>query len=316
MGSVEHGAQLTGTWKKRHPLISDVRRRPLLYLMVLPAVVGIVLFRYLPAYNMVIAFQNFDLLDGVWGSDWVGLKWFLKFFRDPFFVRLIRNTFLLAFFSLVWGFWPPILLALLFHELRFDRFRRVSQSISYLPHFLPTVVMAGLVLELFSTDGLVNRIIGAVGIEGVRFFNEPGWFRPLYIGSGIWQQVGWSSIIYLAALSGVNPELYESAYMDGAGRLRRAWHVSLPGIAPTIYLLFILAVGQLMSVGFEKPFLLQNPAIYETADVIETYVYRRGIINQEYGYSAAVGLFNSAINLALLLVANRLTGRYTQHSLW
>ena len=182
--------------------------------------------------------------------------------------------------------------------------------------FLPTVVMAGLVLELFSTDGLVNRIIGAVGIEGVRFFNEPGWFRPLYIGSGIWQQVGWSSIIYLAALSGVNPELYESAWMDGAGRLRRAWHVSLPGIAPTIYLLFILAVGQLMSVGFEKPFLLQNPAIYETADVIETYVYRRGIINQEYGYSAAVGLFNSAINLALLLVANRLTGRYTQHSLW
>ena len=195
-------------------------------------------------------------------------------------------------------------------------FRRVSQSISYLPHFLPTVVMAGLVLELFSTDGLVNRIIGMVGVEGVRFFNEPGWFRPLYIGSGIWQQVGWSSIIYLAALSGVNPELYESAYMDGAGRLRRAWHVSLPGIAPTIYLLFILAVGQLMSVGFEKPFLLQNPAIYETADVIETYVYRRGIINQEYGYSAAVGLFNSAINLGLLLVANRLTGRYTQHSLW
>ena len=316
MGSVERDAQLTGTWKKRHPLIGDIRRRPLLYLMVLPAVAGIVLFRYLPAYNMVIAFQNFNLLDGVWGSDWVGLKWFLKFFRDPFFFRLVRNTFLLAFFSLIWGFWPPILLALLFHELRFDRFRRVSQSISYLPHFLPTVVMAGLVLELFSTDGLVNRIIGMVGVEGVRFFNEPGWFRPLYIGSGIWQQVGWSSIIYLAALSGVNPELYESAYMDGAGRLRRAWHVSLPGIAPTIYLLFILAVGQLMSVGFEKPFLLQNPAIYETADVIETYVYRRGIINQEYGYSAAVGLFNSAINLGLLLVANRLTGRYTQHSLW
>lgn len=316
MGSVERDAQLTGTWKKRHPLIGDIRRRPLLYLMVLPAVAGIVLFRYLPAYNMVIAFQNFNLLDGVWGSDWVGLKWFGKFFRDPFFVRLVRNTFLLAFFSLIWGFWPPILLALLFHELRFDRFRRVSQSISYLPHFLPTVVMAGLVLELFSTDGLVNRIIGMVGVEGVRFFNEPGWFRPLYIGSGIWQQVGWSSIIYLAALSGVNPELYESAYMDGAGRLRRAWHVSLPGIAPTIYLLFILAVGQLMSVGFEKPFLLQNPAIYETADVIETYVYRRGIINQEYGYSAAVGLFNSAINLGLLLVANRLTGRYTQHSLW
>lgn len=316
MGSVEHDAQLTGTWKRRHPLIADVRRRPLLYLMVLPAVVGIVLFRYLPAYNMVIAFQNFNLLDGVWGSDWVGLKWFGKFFRDPFFFRLVRNTFLLAFFSLVWGFWPPILLALLFHELRFDRFRRVSQSISYLPHFLPTVVMAGLVLELFSTGGLVNRIVGALGIQGVRFFNEPGWFRPLYIGSGIWQQVGWSSIIYLAALSGVNPELYESAWMDGAGRLRRAWHVSLPGIAPTIYLLFILAVGQLMSVGFEKPFLLQNPAIYETADVIETYVYRRGIINQEYGYSAAVGLFNSAINLALLLVANRLTGRYTQHSLW
>lgn len=316
MGSVEHGTQLTHTRKARHPLLTDIRRRPLLYLMVLPAVAGIILFRYLPAYNMVIAFQNFDLLDGVWGSDWVGLKWFLKFFRDPFFFRLVRNTFLIAFFSLVWGFWPPILLALLFHELRFDRFRRVSQSISYLPHFLPTVVMAGVVLELFSTGGLVNRIIGAVGIEGIRFFNDPGWFRPLYIGSGIWQQVGWSSIIYLAALSGVNPELYESAYMDGAGRLRRAWHVSLPGIAPTVYLLFILAVGQLMSVGFEKPFLLQNPAIYETADVIETYVYRRGIINQEYGYSAAVGLFNSAINLALLLVANRLTGRYTQHSLW
>ena len=303
-------------WKERHPLLSDIRRKPVLYLMVLPAIIGFILFRYLPAYNMVAAFQNFNLLDGIWGSRWVGLKWFMKFFRDPFAFRLVKNTFLIAFYGLLWGFWPPILLALFFQEVRSDRFRRITQSISYLPHFISTVVLVGLILELFATEGLVNRMIGAFGLEGIRFFNHPRWFRPLYIGSEIWQRMGWSSIIYLAALSGINPELYESAYMDGAGRVQRAWHISIPGILPTINLLFILAVGQLMAVGFEKVFLMQNPAIYETADVIATYVYRRGIVHQEYGYTTAIRIFNSLINMALLLIANRLSRGYTGYSLW
>lgn len=293
-----------------------MRKRPLLYLMVLPAIAGFIIFRYLPAYNMILAFKNYNLLDGFWGSKWVGLKWFLKFFRDPFAVRLIKNTFLIGIFGLLWGFWPPILLALFFHEMRSDRFRRITQSISYLPHFISTVVLVGMILELFSTQGLVNRLIGALGFGGIRFFTHPRWFRPLYIGSGIWQGIGWGSILYLAALSGVNPELYESAFMDGAGRLQRAWNVSIPCILPTINLLFILAVGQLMSVGFEKVFLMQNPAIYETADVIATYVYRRGIINREYGYTTAVGMFNSVINLTLLIIANKLSNRYSGYSLW
>lgn len=302
--------------KAPHPLLTDMRKRPLLYLMVLPAIAGFIIFRYLPAYNMILAFKNYNLLDGFWGSKWVGLKWFLKFFRDPFAVRLIKNTFLIGIFGLLWGFWPPILLALFFHEMRSDRFRRITQSISYLPHFISTVVLVGMILELFSTQGLVNRLIGALGFGGIRFFTHPRWFRPLYIGSGIWQGIGWGSILYLAALSGVNPELYESAFMDGAGRLQRAWNVSIPCILPTINLLFILAVGQLMSVGFEKVFLMQNPAIYETADVIATYVYRRGIINREYGYTTAVGMFNSVINLTLLIIANKLSNRYSGYSLW
>lgn len=302
--------------EKRRGLIYHVRRDPVLYLMVLPAIAHFVIFRYIPMYGISIAFQKFNIGKGYFGSPWVGFYYIKMFLRDPFLYRIVRNTFMINFLELFSKFPAPIILALLLNEVRHQAFKRSVQTISYLPHFISTVILIGLVKNFFATDGLINAALASLGLKTQRFLIEPQWFRPLYIGSGIWKTIGWKSILYLAALSGINVELYDAAYIDGANRWRRMWHITLPGISPTIILLLILEIGQIMNVGFTKVFLLYSPTTYEVADVISTYVYRRGIQEMQVSFATAVGIFNSLVNCALLVMANYVAKRFSETSLW
>ena len=288
-----------------------------LYLMLLPAFAIFFIFRYVPIFNgLIIPFVDYDLVGGQWASPWVGFKWFRQFFEDPFFVRIIRNTLLLGILSLVFGFPAPIILALLFNELRSAAFKRVAQTISYLPHFIATVVIVGIIYNFFGFQGIVNTLLGLVGIEPIKFMNDAGWFRPLYVGSGVWQGMGWGAIVYLAALAGVNPELYESAVIDGASRWQQTLSITLPSILPVIQIVLIFAVADIVDVSFEKVFLMYHPGIYETADVIQTYVYRRGIVGLDFSYGQAIGLFNGVIALILLVSANWISRKTSESSLW
>ena len=302
---------------RRRALRARVRRHALLYAMIAPAVLGFLIFKYVPAIGAVtIPFTRYSVVDGFFGSDWVGLKWFISFLTGAFFPRLLGNTFMLGFLGLVIGFPMPILLALSLNEIRSQPFKRFAQTVTYLPHFISVVVVVGLMYAWFSYDGYVNDFLALLSLGPIDFLGDPRWFRPLYVGSGVWQGVGWGSILYLAALGGVNPELYEAAWLDGANRVRRAWHVTLPGIAPTITILLILGMQNIVEVGFDKAFLMQNPTIMSTADVFATYIYRRGIVGLDYSFAAAVGLFNSVVGLLLVLGANYLSRLASEHSLW
>ena len=249
-------------------------------------------------------------------SPWVGFENFTDFFKGAYFSRLVVNTLAINLIDLVFGFPAPILLALLLNEIRWNPFKRLVQSISYMPHFISVVVLVGMLFDFFARDGLVNNIFKAFIANPTAYMQDPNWFRWLYVGSGIWQQVGWGSIIYMAALTNIDPSLYEAAMVDGAGRFRQLLHITLPGIMPTIMVLLILRLGSMMSVGYEKILLMYTPLTYETADVISTYVYRRGVLATDYSYSAAVGLFNSAINFALVIGANWLSKKYNNTGLW
>lgn len=297
-------------------LVKDARRNKHIYLMLAPVVAWYLLFHYVPMYGAQIAFRDFSVTQGIWGSPWVGFANFLAYFRGFYFWRLIRNTILINVLDLVLGFPAPIVLALLLNEVRSTTFKRAVQTITYMPHFVSLIVVVGIVIDFLARDGLVNQLLGSLGLSPVPFMQRPEWFRIIYVGSGIWQHVGWGSIIYLAALSRVDPTLYEAAMVDGAGRWRQLLHVTLPGIAPTIVILLILRIGTMMAVGFEKIILMYNPLTYETADVISSYVYRKGILEADYGFSSAVGLFNSAINFSLLLIANTISRRVNETSLW
>ncbi len=297
-------------------LARDIRRQYALYLMIVPVLAGFILFKYVPMYGVVMAFQNYDFVGGFFRSPIVGLKWFTMFFQDPYFFRLVRNTFLIGLYGLLWGFWPPILLAILLNEIRGRTFKRVVQSISYLPHFIATVVIVGMMMEMLSTFGVVNDTLERIGLHRLAFFADPRYFRSLYIGSDIWQSVGWGSILYLAALTGIDPELYDAAAIDGAGRLQRIRHITLPGLLPTIQVVLIFSVSDITKVGLEKAYLMQNPGIYETADVVATYVYRRGLLEMNFSYGAAIGLIENIVALVLLLLANFASRRLTQRGLW
>jgi putative aldouronate transport system permease protein len=289
-----------------------------LYIMLLPVVAYFILFDYKPMYGAIIAFKDFNPYQGAWDSPWVGLKHFNHFFESYYFFRLLKNTLLISLYSLLIIFPASIIFALLLNEVRTRVFKSAVQTLSYLPHFISIIVICGMVIDFVQSDGLINRMIVALGIrdEPINFLILPEWFRTLYIGSGLWQSLGWNSIIYLAALSGISPSLYEAAVVDGANRWRQLWNVTMPGILPTVLILFILNVGSLMSVGWDKIILLYNPSTYVTADVISTFVYRRGVLEADYSFSAAVGLFNSVINFTLLLIANRISRKTTESSLW
>ena len=286
-----------------------------LYIMIIPSTILFLIFCYIPMSGLILAFRKYDIVGGLYGTSWVGMKYFIQFFNDPYFFRIIRNTVLLNTWMLLIAFPAPILFALLLNEIQKRRFKRLVQSISYIPHFLSTVIVVGLMMELLTSRGIVNQGLQRLGLPVKLFFQEPEMFRALYVGSSVWEGMGWSSIIYVAALAGINPELYEHASIEGAGRFQMIRYITRPCLMPTVAILFILAVGRLMSIGFEKVFLMYNPATYETADVISTYIYRRGIISMDYSYGIAVGFFNSIINFMLLMLANY-GARKVGYGLW
>ena len=297
--------------------MQNISKFRILYLMALPAIVGFAIFQYVPSIGgFFISFTRYDIIDGFFRSPWVGFKWFIQFVHDPFFFRLIRNTFIISFYSLIFGFPAPIILAILLNEIRSSGFKRTTQTITYLPHFISTVIIVGIIYNFFGYTGIVNQLLSYLNIGPIDFTGSARWFRPLYIGSGIWQGVGWGSILYLAALTGIDPQLYEAATIDGASRFRKIWHITLPGISPVVTVLLILRLSDLLSVGFEKVYLMYSPGIYDVADVIQTYVYRRGIEGMDFSYAGAVGLFNAMVGLILLIAANYISRSVSEHSLW
>ncbi|HBG75917.1 MAG TPA: sugar ABC transporter permease [Clostridiales bacterium] len=287
-----------------------------IFIMSIPMVAYFILFYYMPMYGVVISFKDFNPSRGILGSDWVGLKHFKAFFNSHYFGRLIRNTLLLSVYSLLWGFPTPIVFALLLNEISNRHYKKAVQSITYMPHFISMVVVCGLIKDFTASEGVINDIIAFFGGARSSLLINKKLFRTIYIASGVWQDLGFNSIIYLAAISGISQELYEAAIIDGANRWKQTIHVTLPSIAPTIVILFIMQIGGLMNVGFEKVLLLYNNSILQTADVISTFVYRKGLLEFSYSYSAAVGLFNSVINCILLVLANFASRKLTETSLW
>ncbi len=294
----------------------DLIKYRYIYLMLLPVLAYYIVFCYIPIYGIQIAFKNFSPGLGISGSPWAGLTHFRAFFAGPYFVRTFTNTLLISLYSILFSFPSSIILALLLNEVGNRYFKKTVQTISYLPHFISTVVICGIIREFTASNGLIGGIVKALGGVPKTLLIDPAMFRPIYIISEIWQGIGWGSIIYLAALSGIDPTLYDAAVVDGAGRFRRMIHITLPGILPTIVIMFILRLGSIMGVGWEKIILLYNENIYSTADVISSYVYRKGLIEQNYSYSAAVGLFNSVINFMLVVFANSFSRRMSGTSLW
>lgn len=287
-----------------------------LYLLFIPVVLYFAIFEYGPMYGVLIAFKDYMARFGIMGSPWVGFKHFERFFDSYYFERLILNTLGIGLYDLVVGFPIPILLALMINEVRSSMYKRLVQTVTYAPHFLSTVVVVGMLFLFLSPAGIMNKMIGLFGFGPVHFMTEPAWFKTVYVLSGVWQHMGWSSIVYLAALASVDPQLHEAAKVDGASRLQRIWHINIPGIMPTIVILLILDVGRILSVGFEKVFLMQNELNMQASDVISTYVYRTGIMGAQYSYSAAIGLFNSVVVFVMLVIVNWIARKVNETSLW
>ena len=288
-----------------------------LYLMFLPVFFYYVIFRYAPMLGLSIAFKNFNAFLGFDKSPWVGFKFFQQFFNSAYLWRLVRNTLLINLYDLVFNFPAAIILALLLNEVQNRRFKKVTQTITYLPYFVSSVVIASMVVQFLSpSSGIINNLIAALGGEREYFLVQPESFRTIYTLMNLWKNIGWNSIIFLAAISGINGELYEACMVDGGGYLRRMWHITLPGIAGTIVVLLIMRLGHVMDAGYETILLLQNNANLETSDVIGTYVYRRGLKGGEYSYATAVGMFQSVIGFAMVIFANWLSRRYSETSLW
>jgi putative aldouronate transport system permease protein len=299
-----------GLWKR-------VIRDKYMLLLLTPALIHLIIFKYIPMFGISVAFKDYSLFKGFWASEWVGLKYFEMFFANPDSWEIIRNTLLLGLYKLVFGFPAPIMLALLLNEVRNVIFKRFVQTVSYLPHFISTVVVAGMVTMFLSpTTGLINDLIQWLGYEPINFLQKASWFRTVYITSEVWQDLGWGSIIYLAALTTIDPQLYEAAEIDGAGRWKKMKHITIPGIAPAIAILLILNVGRILEIGFEKVFLLYNPATYETADIISTYVYRIGIVHGNFSFGTAVDIFMGIISLILVYSANYVSRKVGETSLW
>ena len=298
------------TWRQ------DFARNKYKYLIFLPGTMYLLLFCYKPMYGAIIAFQKYRPALGILKSQWVGFENFENFFGDFYFARTLRNTLLLSCYQLAWGFPLPILFALLLNELKSPRFKRFVQTTSYLPHFISLVVVCSLIKQFSLTKGLFNEIIAFFGGERTPLLQYPNNFRTIYVASEVWQHFGWNSIIYLAALTSIDPALYEAAEIDGAGRLRRALHITIPGLTSTITMMLILNVGGILSLGSEKVLLLYNQATYKTADIISTYTYRKGLIESDFSFSTAVGLFNSAVNVCFLISANLLSKKVTDVGLF
>lgn len=297
----------------------DLKKYSGAYVLVIPVVIFYILFCYKPMYGLLIAFKNFRPGLGIWKSPWAGdfgFEHFLDFFHSYYFGRVLKNTLIISFTTILVSFPAPIIFALLLNEVKNQKFKRVVQTISYLPHFISMVIVCSMVTMFTSNTGVITYLLSLFGYPEISLLSRPENFVPIYVISGIWQELGWSAIIYIAALAGVDQELYEAAKIDGAGRWQQTIHVTLPGISNTIIIMFILRMGNVMSVGHEKIILLYNPGIYDTADVISTFVYRKGLVEAQYSYSSAVGLFNSVINFITVLVFNKLSKKFSEVSLW
>ncbi|PAF30074.1 sugar ABC transporter permease [Paenibacillus sp. 7516] len=288
-----------------------------LYLFIAPAFLYFLIFHYGPMYGIQIAFKNYNPVRGVFGSPWVGFDHFVRFFESYYFWDLMWNTLAISLYELAVGFPIPIILALAFNELKHKRFKKLVQTVTYAPHFISVVVMVGMVIAFLSpSTGILIRFVEWMGIDAPSFLTSPAWFKTVYVLSGVWQSAGWGTIIYLAALSGVDPGLHEAAIIDGANRLQRIRHINIPVLVPTMTILLILNMGSLLGVGFEKILLMQNPLNMESSDVISTFVYRSGLENAQYSFSTAVGLFNSVINAFLLVTVNQIVRKTSENSLW
>lgn len=305
------------TSNKKQSLGVRLHKNRYLLLLFLPCLIYYIMFKYIPMWGILISFKDFKPFIGFAGSQWVGMKHFVNFFSSPDAWRIIRNTLQLGLYSLIWGFPFPIIFALLLNEVTSLKYKKVVQTVSYMPHFLSAVVVCGMIITFLSPiRGIINQIIEMFGGNAVNFMSQAKYFRSVYIISDIWQQVGWGAIIYIAAITNVDAQLYEAAMIDGASKWRQIWSITLPCIAPTIVTMLILRTGSILEVGLEKVLLLQNPAIYETADIIATYVYRQGISGSNMSYATAIGLFSALTNLALLLSANFLSRRFSETSLF
>ncbi|MBU3805170.1 MAG: ABC transporter permease subunit [Candidatus Cellulosilyticum pullistercoris] len=288
-----------------------------LYVLMLPGLLYFIIFKYLPMYGAQIAFKNYMPSLGIWGSPWVGFDHFQRFFSSPNFGNIMWNTVSLSLFNILFGFPAPIILALIINEIKWKPFKKAVQTITYAPHFISTVVLVGLLQMILSpSSGIINNILQVFNIQPIYFMAEEGWFKPIYILSGIWKSAGWGSIIYLAAISGIDTEMYESAKIDGASRWKQLIYITLPNIMPTAMIMLILDIGKVMSIGFEKVFLMQNSMNIGVSEIISTYVYNVGILDVQFSYSTAIGLFNSIINLIMLILANWVSKKVTQVGLW
>lgn len=303
--------------KTKYPLIKLVKRDWQYLVLMLAPVVFYVVFYYTPMVGVIIAFKDYSFSKGLLGSDWIGLKHFVDFYNSYYFWRLIKNTILISVYSILFGFPVPIIFALMLNEIRWSFFRKFAQTVSYIPHFLSTVIVVGMMYNLLALDGgVVNQLLNKLGYESVGFVGSSQWFRTLFVGSGIWASFGFSSIIYLAAISSIDQELYSAIEADGGNRLQKIWHITLPGIRPTIIILLLLSLGGIFSVGLEKIILMYSPINYEVSDVIDSFVYRRGVEQSDFSYATAIGLFTSAVNFILLIVFNYIARKTSETSLW
>jgi putative aldouronate transport system permease protein len=316
--AITQSSRSTRAAKRR--LWPAVKMHRFYYYLIIPGMLYFLIFDYIPMFGVLIAFKDispFEGVDAIFTSEWVGFKHFVRFWNSYYFWNVMQNTLLISGYKLLFGFPASILLALLLNELRHAVYKRIVQTISYLPHFISTVVVAGLAMMVLSTDsGLINAIIVQFGGEPIHFLGDPVYFRSVLVISHVWQSIGWGSILYLAVMTGIDPGLYEAARMDGAGRMRQAWHITLPGITPVIVIILILSIGGLLNAGFEKVLLLYSPAVYGVADIIDTYVYREGLTKLNYSFATAVGLFKNILAMFLILGANYIAKKMNQTGIW
>ena len=301
----------------KRTFFKNISRDYELYILILPVLIYFIIFHYVPMIGVQLAFKEFDPRMGIFGNEWVGLKYFQRFISSYDFTRLIKNTFGISIYSLLVGFPAPIILAVMLNEVVHKPFKKAVQTVTYAPHFISTVVFVGMLITFLSpSSGIVNILLQKIGIAPIHFMQEPDFFKTIYVFSGVWQGAGWGSIIYIAALSSVPPELYEAARVDGITKIKKIWYIDLPCILPTILIMFILQIGNIMNVGFEKVFLMQNSMNVSSSQVISTYVYNVGLVGIQYSYSTAIGLFNSLINFVLLITSNLLVKKAGGSSLW
>ena len=311
--SAPAGVAKTTGWARTWKII---RKNKAVYLMVLPVIIYYILFHYKPMYGIIISFMDYNPRRGVSGSQWVGMKHFIDFFTGPYFWRLLGNTLKLSLSTLIFGFPVPIILALLINELRNKKFSKAVQTITYMPHFVSMVVLCAMIRQFVGANGFITSFLSMFGYDGGNLLNHGEYWIPIYVISNIWQGAGWGSIVYLAALTGIASELYDAAKVDGANRWKQTLNVTIPCLLHTIIIMLIMRVGQIMGVGYEKTILLYNEGIYDVADIISTYVYRRGLLDRQFSFSTAVGLFNSVVNFILVIGANQISKKTTETSLW